>query len=151
MSKKIPSDAFQYYFNLGTGRSYQKVAERYSVTKRAVSKLATAERWQEQALEIERKASEGAMQKTIESVEAMNIRHVKSSKVVQAKALEALRSMPISTAMEAVRALDIAMKQERLIRGEPSERTALSVEEVIKKEFADLMVPEEEEEEEKDE
>ena len=34
--------------------------------------------------------------------------------------------------MEAVRALDLAIRQERLIRGEPSDRTAISVEEVTR-------------------
>ena len=35
--KKIPADAFEHYFVLGPGRSYQQVAEKYSVTKRAVT------------------------------------------------------------------------------------------------------------------
>ena len=42
--------------------------------------------------------------------------------------------------MEAVRALDVSIRQERLIRGEPSERTALQVEEVIKRQYERWMV-----------
>jgi len=45
-----------------------------------------------------------------------------------------LKSMPLSAAMDAVKALDLAIKQERLVRGEPTDRTA-SVEEVIKREY----------------
>jgi hypothetical protein len=143
MAKKIPPDAFNLYVGLGADRSYQAVAERYGVTKRAVTKLAARERWQDRVVELERKAREGAEQKALESLEAMNLRHLRSLKVVQGRALEALRSMPLSTAMEAVRSLDMAIRQERLIRGEPSDRTAVSVEEVVKREYRRWMKPEE--------
>ena len=144
MSGRIPPEAFQFYLGLGPDRSYQRVADKFGVSKRAVTKLAMRERWQERVEDLERKAREGAEQKALESLEAMNLRHLKSLKVVQGKALEALRSMPLATAMEAVRALDMSIRQERLIRGEPSDRTAISVEEVIKREYERWMVVEEE-------
>jgi hypothetical protein len=143
VANKIPPDAFHYYLGLGPERSYQSVANRYAVSKRAVTKLATRDRWQDRVVELERKAREGAEQKALESLEAMNLRHMRSLKVVQGKALEALRSMPLATAMEAVRSLDMAIRQERLIRGEPSDRTAISVEDVIKREYQRWMLPEE--------
>ncbi len=143
MSSKIPPDALEYYLVLGPDRSYQKVADHYGVSKRAVTKLAARERWQDKVIELERKAREGAEKKALESLEGMNLRHMKSLKVVQGRALEALRLMPLSTAMEAVRALDMAIRQERLIRGEPSDRTAISVEEVIRREYERWILPEE--------
>lgn len=143
MSGRIPPDALEYYLALGPDRSYQKVADHYGVSKRAVTKLAARERWQEKVVELERKARESAEKKALESLEGMNLRHLKSLKIVQGKALEALRSMPLTTAMEAVRALDMAIRQERLIRGEPSDRTAISVEEVIRREYERWMLPEE--------
>lgn len=143
MANKIPPDAFHFYLGLGPERSYQVVADRCGVSKRAVTKLATRERWQDRVVELEAKARAGAEQKALESLEAMNLRHLRSLKIVQGKALEALRSMPLSTAMEAVRSLDMAIRQERLIRGEPSDRTAVSVEEVIKREYQRWMLPEE--------
>ena len=48
--RKIPQDAFTYYMALGPGWSYAQVAVHYGVTKRAVTKIATRERWQAQAL-----------------------------------------------------------------------------------------------------
>ena len=135
MSGKIPPDAFQYYLGLGADRSYRRVAEHYGVSKRAVTKVATAGRWQARVAELEQKAQEGAEKKALESLEAMNLRHLKSLKVIQGRALEALRSMPLATAMEAVRALDLAIRQERVIRGEPGDRSAVSVEEVVKQEY----------------
>ena len=111
MANKIPPDAFHFYLGLGPERSYQAVADRCGVSKRAVTKLATRERWQDRVVELEAKARAGAEQKALESLEAMNLRHLRSLKIVQGKALEALRSMPLSTAMEAVRSLDMAIRQ----------------------------------------
>ncbi len=44
--KKIPPDAFDFYFSPGPPRSYQAVADKYGVTKRAVTNLAGREDWQ---------------------------------------------------------------------------------------------------------
>ena len=60
MNGKIPPDALQYYLGLGLDRSYQKVADHYGVSKRAVTKLAARERWQDKVIELERKAREGS-------------------------------------------------------------------------------------------
>ncbi len=141
MSGKIPHDAFQLYFGLGLERSYQQVADHYGVSKRAVTKVATQGGWQSRVAELEREARERAEKKTLETLEGMNLRHLKSLRVVHGKALQALRSMPLGSAMEAVRALDLAIRQERLIRGEPSDRTAISVEDVIRREYERWMAP----------
>ena len=135
MRRKIPSNAFEVYFSLGEGRSYRTVAERFSVSKQAITKLAAKERWQERIQEIEERSRDESDREAVESLSKMNERHLKMLKVVQGKALESLRTMPLATAMEAVRALEMTIKNERLIRGEPSERTALSVEEVTQREI----------------
>ena len=106
----------------------------YGVSKRAVVNVATQERWQEQVAELERKARQATNEKALETLEEMNERHLKLLKVVQAKALEALRQYPLKTATAAVRALDSSIRQERVVRGEPSDRTATSVEETIRSE-----------------
>jgi hypothetical protein len=46
--------------------------------------------------------------------------------------------------MDAVRALDLAIRHERLIRGEPSERTAVTTESVLKGQFERWMTEESE-------
>ena len=76
----------------------------------------------------------------------MNTRHLKAFKVIQGKALEALRSMSLDSAMDAVRALDLAVKGERLTRGEPSDRTAVSIEDTIRREFDRWTVVEDDDE-----
>ncbi len=143
MASKIPPDAFEYYLGLGPGRSYGAVAEKYGVTKRGVVKHAQKENWQERIHEIERKARRASDQKAVESLDQMNDRHLKSLRVVQGKALEALRSMALNSGMEAVRALDLAIRQERVVRGEPGDRTATTVEERIRSEYENWLLPQE--------
>lgn len=139
MARKLPTDAFDAYMSLGPGRSYQAVADHFDVSKRAVTNRATKERWQQRATEIETKARQGAEQRLVETLEDMNTRHLKSLRVVQARAIEALRAMPLQSAIEAVRALDMGIRQERLIRGEPSERTSVQLEEIIRGEYSRWM------------
>ena len=143
MSAKIPPDALQFYLSLGPGRSYEAVAQKYGVTKRGVVKHAQKENWQARILEIERKARHSSEQKAVESMEMMNDRHLKSLRVVQGKALETLKAMPLNTAMEAVRALDLGIRQERVVRGGPGDRTATTVEERIRSEYENWLLPQE--------
>jgi len=133
--RKIPHDAFDYYFSLGTERSYQAVADKYGVSKTAVFNVADKENWANRIADLESKAREASEKKAVESLEQMSDRHIRMCKLIQKKALEALQSMPLTTAMEAVKSLDLSIKQERLIRGEPTDRSAVSVEEVIKREY----------------
>ena len=91
--RKIPHDALSYYVSLGPARSYAQVAEHFGVTKRAIVKRATAEHWQSEVEEIERKAREKSKAKAGESLEEMNERHLKIARVVQSKALEALTAV----------------------------------------------------------
>jgi transposase len=140
MNRKIPPDAFSYYFSLGTGRSYQAVAEHYGVSKRAVSNMAEREGWQARLAELERKARDKADEKALETLEDMNSRHLKVLRFIQNKAIEALKAMSIESAMDAVRAYGLSLDKERTIRGEPNERSAISIEEIIKEEMRELLV-----------
>ena len=137
---KLPHDAFDFYVGLGAERSYQTVADHFSVSKRAVTKRATQERWQARVADLEATARRAAEKKALETLEEMSVRHLKSLRVVQGRALETLRSTAIESAMDAVRALDIGIRQERLVRGEPSDRTAIGVEEVIRREYDRWMI-----------
>lgn len=145
MNTRIPPEAFTAYYALGPSRSYELLAQKFGVSKRAVTKLAAKERWQERLAELERKAMERTEQKILESLEDMNERHLVAMKFLQRKALSALQTMPLTTAMEAVRTLAISVDKERVIRGEPADRSALDVEQIIKREYALLMTSDEDE------
>jgi hypothetical protein len=146
MIRKLPLDAFSYYASLAPEkRSYQAVADHFSVSKRTVGKRALKEKWQDRLKEIEREARARTDEKLIESVEVMNGRHMKMFKAIQGRALEALKNYPLTSAMDAVRALDLSVKGERLIRGEPTDRSALDVGEIVRRECEAWLVDDDEE------
>ena len=138
---KIPPEAFEYYVSLGLQRSYQAVADRYGASKRAVTKRAAAEKWAERLIKIERTARERIDSRMTETLEAVNARHLQTLRAIQAKALNTLQVMSLDSCMDAVRALDTAIRQERVILGEPGDRNAISVEDIIKREYENWMRP----------
>ena len=146
MNRKLPPEAYSFYLGLGHERSYEAVASHFGVSKRAVTKLAAREGWQEKVRQAEATSRAKLEAKAQETLEEMNDRHLKSVKLVQRKALEALLSMPLSSADDGIKALLSAIKSERLIRGEPTDRTALDTEAIIKREYERwLLKPGEEE------
>lgn len=134
MHKKIPPDAFTYYVSLGAERSYQAVAAHYGVSKQAVAKAAVREDWSQRIQEVERKARQRTDEKAVETIEEMNARHLKALRVLMGKALQTLQAMPIGTAMEAARVIDLVIRQERVARGEPSDRQEINAEELMRRE-----------------
>lgn len=141
MNKKLPLDAFTYYFSLGPGRSYQAVADKYGASKRAITSLAARENWQGRIAELERKAREKTDELALETLEDMNRRHLKVYRFIQNRAIETLKSVPLESAMDAVRAYERAAMGERLVRGEPTERSESTIEAVIKREYELCMLP----------
>lgn len=134
MNRKLPSDAFDFYFALGTSRSYQAVATKYGSSKRAVTRLAVREEWQGRIERCEREARERSNTKAVETLEVMQEKHLKALQFVMGKAIDALRAQPLETAMEAVRSIEMVIRQERLVRGEPTDRAELEVGELVKRE-----------------
>lgn len=132
--KKIPAEAFDAYVAMGESRSYQRVAEIYRCSKQAVTVRANREKWQTRLAELHAKARVERDQRAQQTLAELSLHHLKLWEVVERRALEGLRSFPITSAMDAVKALDLATKNIRLIRGEPTERTE-SIEAVIKREF----------------
>jgi len=114
---KIPPESFDYYNELGPSRTYTAVARRFGVSLRGVTKRAIREGWQERLRRIEEGLRRKQDERAVEDASAVDERHLKMSRAIQARALEALRSMPISSGMAAVRALDVSIKIERAILG----------------------------------
>lgn len=140
MNKRLPPEAFERYVALGAERSYEAVADHFGVAKITVTRRAKEENWQERVRELESKAREKSEKKIVELMEEVRERHLKAAKILQIKALEALRNLPAEKAVKAAAALAIGWKHELLILGEPTERQA-TVEEVIKREYERWMVP----------
>ena len=135
MTRRIPDDAFEYYVSLGPRRSYQAVADRFEVTKRAVTKHAVRDGWSKRLTKIEKAVRAKNDEEIADALGEMRERHLKTLKVMHARALTALRQFPLNSGMEAMRAAEMVVKLERLITGEPSERHAMRVEEVTRTEL----------------
>lgn len=141
MNKKLGEGAFAYYASLGVQRSYEKVAAHFDTAKRTVSRAAQREDWASRVIEIDRQARQKLEQDAVNTIEETNERHLKIARFVQGKAIDALKSMPLDTAMNAVRALKASIDIERVILGEPSDRQAVSVEEIIRREYSRWLAP----------
>ena len=144
MSRKLPPNAFAYYLELGVGRNYEAVGKQFGCSKRTVTNHATKDRWQERLAEAERARTKKAEEKAIETLDAMDERQLKVLRYIQGKAIETLKATPMDSAMDAVRAYTLAIEKERLIRGEPTERTAMDIEKKIREEHEKWLVPVEE-------
>ena len=114
---RLTADAFNHYLSLGSDRSYDAVAKHYSCSKRSVSRRAQKEDWAGRIAQIEAEALEKTRKKQVESIEARTDRHLKILRLIEAKALETLRTQAIGSSAEAVRALDLVLKHEREILG----------------------------------
>ncbi len=114
---KLPGDAFPFYAGLGAGRSHAQVAKHFGVALKTVDRTAKRERWQERLIEFEKKAREASEKKALETIEQLTERHLKVLKVLQGKALEALRNLSIDKPADVIRALEVTIRQERAIRG----------------------------------
>lgn len=80
MNQRIPEGAFGFYVGLGAKRSYQAVAEKFGVTKRAVLKHATKERWTERLEDIEEEARAESDKKLATDLAEMHERHKRVSR-----------------------------------------------------------------------
>ena len=135
MQKKIPPDAFEYYFALGPGRSYRAVADHVGVSKTAVAKAAERENWQRRVAERDEQARQASEEKALETIEEKRKEHLKLLRVMRLKAIDVLQRMPLEKPMDGIKTLDRVIRLERVVFGDPSERTAVSVEDIIRREY----------------
>lgn len=138
--KRLSQDSYGYYVELGQERSYEAVARRYGVSKITVVRHAEKHRWQERLREAERKAREEDDRKAIDTLKAVKERQLQEARILERRALEALKALPPEKAGKAAAMLNIAWKHELLLLGEPSQRTEVSVEEITKREIATLLI-----------
>jgi hypothetical protein len=139
MKNKIPKDAFDYYVELGDGRSYQAVADHFLVSKRSVVKKAGREKWTEQLAEMNRISRQKTREKLQESHEERDFRHWTMVRAIAGRAAIGLKEFPLTSGMEAIKAAEVAIKLERLLAGDPNERSAIDIQEITKQEIRTLL------------
>ena len=106
--KKLPSDALAYYLGQGPSRSHQAVADHFGVSKRTVTATAVKEGWKEAVQQADSRVREKASENYVETLQQMNERHLKVLRFIQGRSIESLKSLPIESAMDAVRAYTLA-------------------------------------------
>ncbi|MEQ1893376.1 MAG: hypothetical protein ABL998_12585 [Planctomycetota bacterium] len=136
---RLPTESFDHYVALGPDRSYDAVAKKYGVSKATVLRHAEKNRWQERLREADAKAREDSNKKAVETLQAVKDRQLKEARILEHRALEALKSLPPEKAAKAATMLQIAWRHELLLLGEPTERTELSVEEITRREIQTLL------------
>lgn len=143
MSGKIPSDAFDFYVGLGPTRSYQAVADRYGVTKRAVVKHSSRERWTERLREVHEKARTESDKNLADEIVEVRDRHKKMLRAMATRALTGLKDYPLRSGIEAIRAAELVIKLERIIHGDSTERGEDSLEVITKREIHSMALGDE--------
>jgi len=138
--KKLPPESFAYYVALGPARSFQAVADHFEVNRRTVVRSAEREDWNTRVAAIEGEARRTADAKLASEMADMHLRHRKILTAVAARAARALQEYPLTTGMEGIKAAEIAIKLERLLAGEPTDRTAMDVEAITKRELRELLI-----------
>jgi len=138
-ARRLPEDSFERYVALGEERSYALLAERLGVSKRAVTKRASKEGWAERLARIEHAARERSDERMVDAISEMHERHLATIRAMNMRALAALKEYPLASGMEAVKAAEIAIKLERLVAGEASERAVIDVAAVTREEMQRLL------------
>jgi len=137
--KRLPIEAFDHYVELGPERSYEAVAEKFGVSRATVLRHAEKHRWQERLREAEKDARAEAHKRAVETLQAVKDRQLQEARILERRALEALKTLPPEKAAKAAAMLQIAWRHELLLLGEPSERTELTIEEVTQREMRTLL------------
>jgi hypothetical protein len=138
---KIPIDAFELYVGMGTERSYEEVARHYNVNKRSVTRAAHRERWSERLTMIQRAAQARVDEKLIGDIEEMKLRHRKLLRAMASRAAQAIATHALEDGMQGIRAAEITVKLERLMMGEPSDRSEAVIIDVTRQEIRELLEP----------
>ena len=139
MNKRLPADAFGFYVALGSARSYQAVADHFEVHKRTVVRTADRENWNERLEAIEKEARASADKQLAKDLGDAYLRHRKILAAMASRAARALQEFPLTSGMEGMRGAALVIKLERVLMGEPTERTTIDLEQVVRREFSQLM------------
>lgn len=140
MTIKLPPDAFAYFASLGPARTHKLVADHYGVAARTVQRAADRENWNERIQAIEDEARKAVDAKLAGDLAEMYLRHRKLLTAMAARAATALRDYPLENGMDGIKAASMVIKLERLLAGEPTDRSAVDIEAITKREIRELLV-----------
>lgn len=139
MKRQLPDEAFAYYVALGPGRSYALVAEKFNVSRRTVLRAADRDQWSERLQAIEKEAHAVTDKQLARDQQEMALRHRKLLLAMASRAAKAIQDYPLTSGMDGLRAASMVIKLERLVSGQATERTSIDIEQVVRREYQDLL------------
>ncbi|MBK7877802.1 MAG: hypothetical protein IPJ77_19140 [Planctomycetes bacterium] len=140
MNKRLPADAFHYFVALGPQRTHQAVATKFSVHRRTVVRTAERENWSERLAAIEVEARKTVDAQIVGDLAEMHLRHRKMLTAMAMRAAKAIQEFPLETGMDGVKTAAMVIKLERLLAGEPTDRSAVDIEAITKREIRELLI-----------
>ncbi len=104
------------------GGTDQQIAERLGIKRpETIGEWRRAENWEKERKYVQKITEEKITQAVAETISEMNARHLKEYQLLQTKGVQALKIIDPKTANEALSMVDVGIKGERLVRGEPTE------------------------------
>lgn len=100
----------------------EQIAKRLDIQRpETIGEWRRREDWNREKVEIQKLTDERIALAVAETISEMNTRHLKEYQLLQNKGVQALRDIDPKTANEALSMVDVGIKGERLVRGEPTE------------------------------
>ena len=85
-------EAFEFYYSLGDVRSYQKVAEEYGVTLKAVAQWSKSFNWQERIAQRDIEIGQQLKEKTMDTIINEKANYRKIVKLAMSQLVESMRA-----------------------------------------------------------
>lgn len=143
MARKLDDEAaFAFYVGLAGERSYALVAKKFGVSHRAITKAAQRGNWAERLDQIDRDAQVRFDAKLTETRAEVRERHLKLVRAIASRGVQGLQAHQVDNARDAIKAIETAVKLERIIMGEPSERLGISIQEATRREVESFLAAE---------
>ena len=124
---KLPPDPKTYYTQNPDKPSQRKTAKLYGLGKTTIANRSIKEKWVEKRDQFRSKADAKTEEKAIETISDMNVRHYTALTKVEQQCEDTLDSCKFLTAGEALKGMDMSIKGQRTIKGEPTDRQDLSI------------------------
>ena len=100
----------------------QQIAKRLGIQRsETIGEWRRNEGWDKERQYVQKVTDERVTQAIAETISEMNTRHLKEYQLLQSKGVTALKDIAPKTAHEALTMVDVGIKGERLVRGEPTE------------------------------
>lgn len=122
------AEAFAFYCASGANRSYSATAKHFGCSRNQIQRMGSANNWVRRVEEHEQRAAAKVESELEETMAEMHARHLNAVRACFAKSMEAMEDVDLAGFADVVKGLEFAIKSERLIREQPTDRTSIDFE-----------------------